>query len=292
MTRRRRQLLLTGAALAPILALAACGASGEAPSAAAASPSASAQGAALPSWHVHGVGRDPGDGALYLATHDGLFRRVDTSWQRVGPVIDLMGFAVAGPGRFYASGHPGIGVDFPQPVGLIESKDGGKSWAVRSRGGQSDFHSLTWSPKGLLGYDDTLRATADGVTWRDLRLAGEARSVAASPDGAKVLATTADGVVESADYGSTWRPAAKSPLLLLVAWADPKTAVGVTPQGAVAVSTDAGVSWTLGPATVGADPEALSATRGADGRLEVLVATSKGVERTLDSGTSFTSALL
>lgn len=30
--------------------------------------------ASLPCQHVHAVGRDPGNGKLYLATHDGLFR--------------------------------------------------------------------------------------------------------------------------------------------------------------------------------------------------------------------------
>ena len=56
-----------------------------------------------------------------------------------------MGFTVAGPGHYYASGHPGTATDLPQPVGLIESRDGGRTWAVLSRGGQSDFHALTTS---------------------------------------------------------------------------------------------------------------------------------------------------
>ncbi len=294
----RRRLVALALAAFGTAGLAACGAGSSSTSPQAApqesahgAPAAGAGAAALPSSHVHGVGRDPADGALYLATHDGLFRRTDTTWQRVSPVIDLMGFAVAGPGRFYASGHPGIGVDFPQPVGLIESRDAGRSWVVRSRGGQSDFHTLTWSPKGLLGADDVLRATTDGVTWRDLALAEQPRAVAASPDGAKVLATTANGLRASADYGSTWAPVPNSPLLLLVAWADPKTVVGVTPEGAATVSTDAGLTWADAGASVGAEPAALSASRTAEGKLEILVVTSKGVERSLDSGASFGSAL-
>ncbi|HET7399403.1 MAG TPA: exo-alpha-sialidase [Intrasporangium sp.] len=269
-------------------ALAGCGAQDGAVPAAAGAPSSAAARSALPSGHVHGIGRDPADGTLYLATHEGLFRRASSAWQRVGPVIDLMGFAVAGPGRFLASGHPGIGVDLPQPVGLIESRDGGQSWTVRSRGGASDFHTLTSWAKGVIGFDGRLRSTSDGASWRELSLDAEPRSVASSPDGAAVLATTAEGLRLSTDHGASWRTAGSSPLLLLVAWADARTAVGVTPEGQVALSTDAAKSWTSGAATVADAPHALTATRRPDGTLEILVVSSAGIEQSLDSGASFT----
>jgi hypothetical protein len=67
-----------------------------------------------------------------LATHDGLFVAAADGWAALGPVIDLMGFSVAGPDHFYASGHPGQVSDLPNPVGLIESKDGGQTWAPLS----------------------------------------------------------------------------------------------------------------------------------------------------------------
>src|SRR5690606_34808611 len=55
--------------------------------------------------HVHGLGVDPGDGTLYVASHFGGFRvgedgtpeRVADRWQ------DTMGFAVVGPGHFLGS---------------------------------------------------------------------------------------------------------------------------------------------------------------------------------------------
>ncbi len=65
--------------------------------------------------HVHGVDINPADGALYAATHTGVWRvplranqavgkpeRVTDRWQ------DTMGFTIAGPDLFYASGHPDI----------------------------------------------------------------------------------------------------------------------------------------------------------------------------------------
>ena len=79
----------------------------------------------LPSAHVHAVARDPGSGKLVVAAHDGLYVYDGTTPVRVGPLVDLMGFTVAGPGHYYASGHPGTATDLPQPVGLIESRDGG-----------------------------------------------------------------------------------------------------------------------------------------------------------------------
>src|SRR5687767_11632025 len=49
--------------------------------------------------HVHGLGRNPTDGALFIATHTGLFRLADGgSPQRVaGNDQDTMGFSVVGP---------------------------------------------------------------------------------------------------------------------------------------------------------------------------------------------------
>lgn len=58
--------------------------------------------------HVHGLGVNPADGALYAATHTGLFRLDDDG--RVERIADrhqdTMGFTIAGPDRFLASGHP------------------------------------------------------------------------------------------------------------------------------------------------------------------------------------------
>ncbi len=79
--------------------------------------------------HVHGVGVDPGDGALYVASHLGVFRvgeggspeRVADRWQ------DTMGFAVVGPGHFLGSGHPDLREGLPTSLGLIESTDGAET---------------------------------------------------------------------------------------------------------------------------------------------------------------------
>lgn len=264
----------------------------------------------LPSPHVHAVGRDTGrsdnsatagaggdtgDGKVYLATHDGLFRYDRDGPVRVGPVIDLMGFTIAGPGRFFASGHPDAGVDLPSPAGLLESVDAGRTWVARSRGGQSDFHTLTASSAGVLGYDGgdgVLRSSADGSTWTALGIPGPPRSLSASPDGARTLATTAAGVLVSPDRGATWTRVAGSPLLLLTAWMDATTAIGVTPNGVVHVSEDQAVTWRPTNPTTGAGvagsgvPQALSAAVVA-GRPEVLLVTDRAIWRSTDAAATF-----
>lgn len=231
-------------------------------------------GGALPSSHVHGVATNPGDGAVVLATHDGLFRSDGGAWTRVGPVIDLMGFAVAGPDHFYASGHPGPGTDLPDPVGLVESTDGGRTWAPRSREGVSDFHAMAAPDGGVVGFDGALRRTTDETSWAPVDAPVEPFALAASGAAATVVATSPQGPVLSVDAGATWSPLPGAPLLLLTAVVDERTVVGVTPDGAVAVSEDTGATWEQ-RGTVGAPPQALAASRGEDGALRVLAVTDE-----------------
>ena len=270
-----------GLGLAATLALSACS-----QGASSGSPGGTAE--AMPSAHVHGISRDPGSGKVNLATHEGLFvLQSDASWQKVGPEVDLMGFAVSGPGTFYSSGHPGPGVDMPAPVGLMKSTDAGATWTVLSRGGESDFHALTASSKGVMGFDGGLGVTSDGKTWSQGGLSAEPRSLASAPDGSRVLATTEQGVLSSTDGGGTWVPLPGAPLLLMTAWADSKTVVGVTPEETLAVSVDAGLTWRTDLAKL-AKSQAVSASRDKAGVLEILVVTDKAVFQSRDNGATLT----
>ncbi|MCA0293562.1 MULTISPECIES: F510_1955 family glycosylhydrolase [Micrococcales] len=235
--------------------------------------------------HIHAVARDPKSGELLLATHEGLFRHVNGDLVQNGPVIDLMGFAVAPDGTYYASGHPGVGVDLPQPVGLITSTDAGRSWRVASRGGQSDFHALTAGSTAVIGFDGVLRSSTDGTTWTTRSIPAPPRTLAAAPTSGALLATTEAGLLASSDTGATWRTLSPPVTALLVTWADEKTMVIATTTGQLGVSSDAGITWTLNPTRVGA-AEALHAGRGQDGRLEIVVVADGKVLRTLDGGTT------
>ncbi|GAA4409378.1 hypothetical protein GCM10023168_28090 [Fodinibacter luteus] len=242
----------------------------ESPAGGAPSTSPGADPVTLPSAHVHAIARDPGSGKLVVAAHDGLYVYNGTTPERVGPVIDLMGFTVAGPGHYYASGHPGTATDLPQPVGLIESRDGGKTWKVLSRGGQSDFHALTTTGQAVVGFDGAVRATTDGRTWADGNLDSQPRTLSGSREGATVLATTEEGLMRSTDGGATWQQMDQAPWLLMAAFGDADTVAGLTPYGQVHTSADAGRTWRATD-LLASDAQALYAS-GEGESLEVLVA--------------------
>lgn len=251
-----------------------------------AAPARGAEPSALPSSHVHAVAVNPADDRVHLATHEGLFRFDATGPTRVGPVIDLMGFSVAGPDHFYASGHPGAGTDLPEPVGLIESLDGGATWVPLSRAGESDFHALAATSAGVVGFDGTLMASADGQTWTTLEPPVETFALAASPDGSILVATSPQGPARSVDGGGTWTVLEAAPLLQVVDWADGDTVVGVTPDGAVAVSTDGGATWDSRGDT-GGPPQAVGASARADGSVRVIVVTADAIVESHDGAETF-----
>ena len=208
------------------------------------SPSAQA---AQPIADVHGVGVDPRDGALYIATHSGLFRSpegTDTAVRVDAPEQDLMGFSVAGPGRFIASGHPGPGQDLPPALGLIESRDGGQTWRSLSLQGEADFHVLRAAGQTAYGYDGRLMVTGDGGrSWDELTAPGEIVDLAPSPaDPQRVLAATGDGLRVSQDGGRSWKPG-NLPGPALLAWAKPRSLFAVDGEGTVYAARDPDGEW-------------------------------------------------
>lgn len=251
------------------------------------SPSASPSrarptGAPRPMGHIHGVGRDPVTGDVVLGTHGGLFRLDPSGPTPVGPVVDLMGFAIAPDGSYLGSGHPGTETDLPEPVGLIRSTDGGDTWTSLSRGGESDFHGLTSGDGLVAGFDGELRVSEDGRTWTTRSVPAAPHVLAASPDGSRLFATTREGLLSSTDAGRSWDAVDTPELLVAVSWADDDTVAGVGVSGRLVLSEDAGRTWTTGPEAVGA-VTSLHAGR-TDGGVEVLAVLEDGVIRTTDLG--------
>ena len=166
--------------------------------------------------HVHGLGVNPADKALFIATHTGLYRSaVGTSRSvRVGDSRqDTMGFTVVGKNRFLGSGHPDLREDLPPLLGLIESTDDGRSWESISLLGESDFHVLRSAGERVYGYDasnDRLLVSEDaGRTWEEVERPAPLVDLAADPtDGRHVVAAGASdlsqGLYESRDGGESW----------------------------------------------------------------------------------------
>jgi hypothetical protein len=302
-TTRGERMRITGWKLAAVaavtgLSLTACGSTvptaGEGPAAseppaAGEGPAASASGVpTVPdeAAHVHGMGINPADGRLYLGTHGGTMVVEPDAVRRVGDAtIDLMGFAVAGPDHFVASGHPGPADDLPNPVGLIESTDAGATWTSLSLAGRSDFHTLTASGGTVYGFDGIVKSTSDGTTWTPGAADVRPASLAVDPgDPQVVLATTEHGPVRSTDGGRTFEHLDGAPLLVFLAWTAPDALWAVAPDGAVHRSADGGATWSRA-GTAGGPPEAFAA-HGAD---TVAVALADRIVQSTDGGATFTS---
>jgi len=238
--------------------------------------------------HVHGLGINPADGALYAATHTGLFTVRDGAASRVADRYqDTMGFTVVGADHFLGSGHPDVrDKQLYQPgrrplLGLIESRDAGRSWQPLSLLGEADFHALQVAHGRVYGYDATggrFMVSSDRRQWQvrsKLALAG----FAVSPDDPElVVAATERGLARSSDGGRRWQPI-RGPAALLLDWKRLDGLWAMTDDGQVWRSDDAGGSW-VQRGKLNGQPEALLA-HGAD--LYVAVA-QLGVVTSADQG--------
>ena len=210
--------------------------------------------------HIHGIGVDPEDGAVYAATHYGLFRIVDGRATRVADrVQDFMGFSVAGPDHFLASGHPGEGQGGPGSVGLIESDDAGETWKPPSLSGEADFHALEYRhgrAYGLNSMTGQLLVSSDLKSWEELSRTPIADFAVSPTDPDVLLATTEQGPARSADGGRTFETLT-APLMVFVSWAEDGTLAGVTPDGVVYTAEDPAGEWSKAGSLDG-QPEALT----------------------------------
>lgn len=203
--------------------------------------------------HVHGLGINPADGALFVATHTGLYRAGagEPKSTRVGDRRqDTMGFTVAGANRFLGSGHPDLRDDLPPLLGLIESTDEGRSWVSISLLGEADFHVLRAAGDRVYGYDasnDRLLVSGDhGRTWARVERPAPLADLAADPsDDRHVIASGASdldqGLYESTDGGRSWKRIG-DPVGLL-AWPAAERLFLVDGAGSVFLSTDGGRSF-------------------------------------------------
>jgi photosystem II stability/assembly factor-like uncharacterized protein len=216
--------------------------------------------------HVHGLGINPADGSLYIATHYGTFRLdKDKKVERVGASHqDTMGFTVAGADRFLGSGHPdldGIRQGKPPRLGLIESTDAGATWRSLSLSGEADFHGLAFAHGRVYGWDSgsgRFMVSSDWRSW-DTRSTQVLAGFAVDPiNPDHIVGAGQQGLLDSADGGRTWRPL-PGPLLSVLSWDAAAGLVGAGPDGTIHRSADAGASWAPGGRLPG-DPQALLST--------------------------------
>src|SRR5215216_5767453 len=227
--------------------------------------------------HVHGLGINPADGTLYAATHTGLFTVRDGAASRVAD-------------HFLGSGHPDArDPQLYQPgrrplLGLIESRDAGRSWQPLSLLGEADFHALEVGHGRVYGYDATggrFMVTSDRRHWQ-VRSRLELVSFAVSPTDAEVVvATTERGLVRSRDGGRRWQPIG-GPAALLLDWKRPDGLWAMTADGQAWQSRDGGQTWSRRGAFSG-QPEAFLA----EGERLYVAVSGLGIVSSGDGGRSW-----
>lgn len=244
--------------------------------------------------HSHGLGVNPADGELYVASHHGVFRIEGGKARRQGSLLqDTMGFTIIGPDRFLASGHPDPRNDtLLEPgmrplLGLIESMDRGVTWRSLSLRGEVDFHALCFAHDRVYGFDATskrLMVSADMKQW-DARSHVALFSFAVSPaDPERIVGSVSDGgVVQSSDGGRSWRAVAGAGPLAFVSWHMTRGLWAVAPSGSVFRSSDEGVSWTRTGTLTGSPTALLADAKG------LFVATPNAVYTSIDEGASWTA---
>ena len=241
--------------------------------------------------HVHGLGINPTDEALFIATHTGLFRvpageekptRVANRYQ------DTMGFTVIGANRFLGSGHPDQREDLPPFLGLIRSDDAGESWKPVSLLGKRDFHVLEAAGKRVYGFgtdyesrEEGLLASYDGGrSWEERPTPEPLISVAVDPrDPDRLVASGGERLHLSEDGARSWRTLSAPTGLL--GWTERGLIYAIDAGGTVRESRD-GTRWER-VASVDGDPSAFEAVGG-----ELYVALHDGtIERSADGGRSW-----
>jgi hypothetical protein len=147
-----------------------------------------------------------------------------------------------------SSGHPGPSSPFPNPVGFIRSKDGGKSWDAISLGGEVDFHSLATDGRTIVGFDGSglLRSEDEGRSWSR----GAIVQVSALTYAQDALwAATTSGIMRSTDDGISFSSAPNAPEAVFLASGSDGALWSFDRYGTAWTSRN-GVDWRL-QATVG-----------------------------------------
>lgn len=264
--RRGRTLAATLLLTAATVLLAACSGSGDTTNPASGTPGLASGTPDPGTGHLHGLGVDPADGAVYAAGHLGVFRVANGKATRIADRYqDTMGFTVTGPKTFLASGHP----DPTDPtatsphLGLVRSTDAAATWKNVSVSGEADFHALQAAGDRLYGFDSQsgrLWASTDqGRTWQQgpQEAIGDLAAHAGRPQW--LWATTQDGLKFSQDGGRTFTPVNGAPALAAIDRPAEDLLVALTPDGQVMTSRQ-GTSWSKrGALPDGAQPTVLAA---------------------------------
>lgn len=253
---------LVVAAAAGVMALAGCGGTPDEPVANRARSDRLVDFSKKPPW-VNTLEIDPGTQSFLLSTNRGLFRidrRTDAVRRIQGivrdgagatsPVGTFLEVSALRAGDWVGSGHPDDpSSGLPGYLGLIRSRDSGRTWDVVARLGEADLHQIVAAHGRLYGWDAVLSAllvSSDaGKTFAEsFTPRGLVFDIAVDPaDPQRVLAATEQRLFRSTDTGKRWR-AIGSGAAFRLAWPAPDALYRAARDGIVERSQDGGTRWT------------------------------------------------
>jgi photosystem II stability/assembly factor-like uncharacterized protein len=209
--------------------------------------------------YIGSIAVDPKDGTVVLGTGLGLFRLEKGAKQAKRVTGELQGpdgsgsvssnlvVRYAAPGELIASGHPEGSGGLPENLGIIRSRDAGKTWEPVIEMGVSDYHILQAAGKRVVGVkvDETdVQVTADVTSGFESRTPPELPlDVVFDPqDPKRMVVATKQGTFTSGDEGATWRP--RDPIATeQLAWLKSDVLYRGDPGGVIKLSADGGESW-------------------------------------------------
>lgn len=120
-------------------------------------------------------------------------------------------------------------------LGLIESRDAGKTWQSLSLLGEADFHALVAAHGSVYGFDSTggrFMVSSEGRRWEARSEVPMSSFVVDPADGDHIVAMTEQGLAESRNGGRSFGPLDGPPLVFL-SWSSAHGLWGVSPAGEV-----------------------------------------------------------
>ena len=210
---------------------------------------------------VNALDIDPATREFLLTTNRGFFRiaratgkvrtvrgtaSIKTSSAPVGAFLQI---AATGPGRLIGSGHPDRPGELPELLGVMESSDGGRTWRVISRLGESDVHKFVLKHDRVYATDTatgTLLVSRDGgrtfgeQTTPTGVLIGDFEVDPENPR--RIVAASDSELFVSVNGGAAWSRLARATGIRL-AWPAPDALYRALKDGSVQRSRDGGTSW-------------------------------------------------
>jgi hypothetical protein len=215
---------------------------------------------------------NPADDSLWLATNTGLWRlksgadrperltgTLNTD-QGSGRISEQLVVRFDGPDRALGSGHPPAESTLPRALGLIETRDAGRTWSSISALGRGDFHALHLSGDVIVGAsfgEAAVNISRDGGRTFETRITpAPLVDLAVNPaDPRRWVASTQSGLIASDDEGHSWREREPVPNIYLT-WPANDRLYRIDPGGPVKFSSDGGRTWQDRGTTRG-EPQAL-----------------------------------